>query len=170
MPGCSATSLESTSPTVAPSTLTTLAPPAWLRRTVGRRTSTATGPPRSVLWVSVLNQMISQKSWPDRLLTDSVTILQAGRRAEVQAGHLEAGYLDLLLGDPPVHDAVAAHDRVGVAQRDEDVEPTRVGGLGHVGRRGVRVRVGVRVEDAHDVGAELPGRPVDPEHVLGVDL
>src|ERR1700677_1531457 len=48
MPGYSATSLERTSPIVAPSTLTTDDPPAWLRRTVGRRTSTATGPPRSV--------------------------------------------------------------------------------------------------------------------------
>src|ERR1700735_1037213 len=75
MPGYSATSFERPSPMVAPSTLTVEAPPAWLRRTVGRRTSTATGPPRSV-WD---DGPAGPGGWLAELLTDSVTILQGAR-------------------------------------------------------------------------------------------
>src|SRR5438067_742308 len=56
-----------------------------------------------------------------------------------------------LFGDLPVHDAVAAHDRCGVAEGDEHVVPRGIGGLGHVGGRGVGLGVGVGMEDAQDL-------------------
>src|SRR5580704_76554 len=93
MPGYSATSLESTSPTVAPSTVATALPPAALRRTVGRRTSTATGPPPWVLTgrgappaPAGPRAIRTDKELVGRLLTDLVTILQGGRQGRLGAG------------------------------------------------------------------------------------